>query len=770
MRAVQSATSGIELSDRELLHRFNDGDESAFTVLMNRHGGMVLGVCRRVLPTVQDAEDAFQATFLVLARKAPNGSWQPSIANWLYTTARRIAAKANRSASRRQRRESQRPATVSVSTLDQMTGREAFAVLDEELDRLPPIYREPLVLCYLEGLTRDEAAARLGIPPTTLKSQLDRGRKRLGEALTKRGVVLGAGLLALAIYSPAGASSPRLIDALRAASAGTISPSVAALSKGVAANGIIKKALLGVALAAATAAIGIGVAQTTVTTAGQHKEKSATQKKSVRPADNSERAKPIAVTGKVVDPDGKPVAGAKFVVIDDESGTPVPKIVTGEDGRFNFQIPHPYPEGPVRNPRPVVATAAGFGMDWLSEPREDAVFRLVPDLPIQGRVIDLEGKPVAGATVAVHNIHAGPKADFEKLLKNFKSTGEDRDEPAGKLNRAIWNRGGLGQEFQTKTAADGTFTLSGLGADRIVTLLVTGNGFADAFADVATRKGFDPKDTAEPKQRRDRERTRMLLYAPDFTLVVGPDKPVTGVVRDEKTGTPLAGVRVTGASYTGDIGFGTHWFHAWPTPWTTTDKDGRFTLRGLTKAKAYILVADPEEGTEHLHRFAYVEDSSGFEALKTGISLPRGVVVTGRVTDAVTGEGVASRVFYRPLEINELLGEFGGYDPPDYPAPWHRGRDTKTDLEGRYKITVMPGAGVVNIQTYGGSYERAKATQKEIDEGIVDKQSGFFRAVGQGGMYNPEFMHSYKIIRPSAKERTATLDVKLTPKAKEREN
>src|SRR5262249_3412532 len=141
--------------------------------------------------------------------------------------------------------------------------------------------------------------------------------------------------------------------------------------------------------------------------------------------------------------------------------------------------------------------------------------------------------------------------------------------------------------------------------------------------------------------------------------------------------------------------FGSHHFHAWPTPFTSTDKDGRFSLRGLAKANAYILVADPEEGTEHLHRFAHVRDTDGFAPIATGFTLPRGVVITGRVTGAGTGAPAQSRFFCRPLERNALLGNFGGYAPPDYPAPWHRGRDTKTDYDGRYKITVMPGAGVV---------------------------------------------------------------------------
>src|SRR5207302_8209891 len=134
---------------------------------------------------------------------------------------------------------------------------------------------------------------------------------------------------------------------------------------------------------------------------------------------------------------------------DDEDGAPVPDLVTGPDGRFTFELA--YPQG-VRNPRPVVASAPGFGVDWVLEPRADAVFRLVPDQPITGKVIDLQGKPVAGATVAVHNIHAGPPGAFDELLKNWNKAADEQDQAAGKLDRAIWNRGGLGQAFQTKTA------------------------------------------------------------------------------------------------------------------------------------------------------------------------------------------------------------------------------------------------------------------------------------------------------------------------------
>src|SRR5205823_7024067 len=133
------------------------------------------------------------------------GRWQPSIANWLYSTARKVARNARVAAQRRAQREGRAAVPEAVLPVDRITGRELLAALDEELDRLPPRYREPLVLCYLEGLTRDEVATRLGVPAGTVKIQLERGRKKLGDALVRRGCALGAGLLALAVTSSVGA-------------------------------------------------------------------------------------------------------------------------------------------------------------------------------------------------------------------------------------------------------------------------------------------------------------------------------------------------------------------------------------------------------------------------------------------------------------------------------------------------------------------------------------------------------------------------------------
>ena len=147
---IRAAARSTPANDRELLERFAAGEQSAFAALFRRHGGMVLGVCRRTLPRLQDAEDACQATFLLLARKAAAGRWQPSVANWLYLTARRVAGNARRAAERRSRHERKAAVPEAVLPVDRMTGRELLEALDSELDRLPSAYREPLVLCYLE--------------------------------------------------------------------------------------------------------------------------------------------------------------------------------------------------------------------------------------------------------------------------------------------------------------------------------------------------------------------------------------------------------------------------------------------------------------------------------------------------------------------------------------------------------------------------------------------------------------------------------------------
>src|SRR5437763_731887 len=221
-------------TDRELLRAFATGrDEQAFAVLVRRHGAMVLAACRRVLRDRQEAEDACQAVFVLLAKRAGDGRWRESVGGWLHEAAVRTALHARVAAARRRKKQPPAPGSAPADPLDTMSARELRAVLDEELNRLPADERAALVLCFLEGLTRDEAARRLGCSLATLRRRLGRGRDRLRSRLERRGVGLSAGLVAALAAGEAEAMSPRLAVAVeQAAAGGAVSPAGAVLGRG----------------------------------------------------------------------------------------------------------------------------------------------------------------------------------------------------------------------------------------------------------------------------------------------------------------------------------------------------------------------------------------------------------------------------------------------------------------------------------------------------------------------------------------------------------
>jgi RNA polymerase sigma factor (sigma-70 family) len=242
------------LSDRELLERVLAAhDETAFQAILCRHGPMVFRVCRRVLHHEQDVEDAFQATFVVLARAARTIRKRGSLASWLHGVAYRAACKARACAARRRECAAPPEGPAQARAADEVSWKELRSVLDEELARLPEKLRAPLVLCYLEGLTQDEAARQLGCSKITCRRNLERARELLGSRLVRRGVTLSAVLLASLLSECAANATvpPTLIasaaQAGAALAAGQEAAAVAVTSgRAVAlADGLVQSALAG---------------------------------------------------------------------------------------------------------------------------------------------------------------------------------------------------------------------------------------------------------------------------------------------------------------------------------------------------------------------------------------------------------------------------------------------------------------------------------------------------------------------------------------------
>jgi RNA polymerase sigma factor (sigma-70 family) len=268
LRQAVLAHDGAGLTDADLMARFvTRRDGAALEALIRRHGSMVWSVCRRVLSNEQDAEDAFQASFLVFVRKAASIRGRAQVGNWLYGVAYRTALKARSATALRRNKERRAAAMTPAQTPTEEKWTEWLPLLDQELARLPDKYRTALVLCELEGRPRKEAARQLGIPEGTLSSRLATGRRMLAKRFGRPGLALSAGALAASAVVPptllaSTIKSASLIATGQAAVAGVVSVRVASLAEGVIKAMLLTRISAGVVLltVAAVLAAGTGTA------------------------------------------------------------------------------------------------------------------------------------------------------------------------------------------------------------------------------------------------------------------------------------------------------------------------------------------------------------------------------------------------------------------------------------------------------------------------------------------------------------------------------
>jgi RNA polymerase sigma factor (sigma-70 family) len=404
------------LPDGEFLRRFAVGrDEDAFATLVRRHGPMVLRVCRRVLHDAHAAEDAFQAAFLVLSRKAASLRNAGSVGCWLYRVAYRLALKARTELSRQRTHD----VTTAVEQrapdpLAQLTVREAQAILDEELAILPEKYRAPLVLCYLEGKTRDEAARLLGWSAKLVKSRLEQGRERLRYRLSRRNLTLSAALLGTLLTEEAApAALPAalrraVVEAAREGPASGVSPSVARLAESaLGGTGSVKaKVVMGLLLLASVLAAAVGGFAAPPPAAKPGETPSAA--KAAEPAKPEEAQPARTMRVVVLDPHGKPLPDAKVhsgIWTNEKGFKANHDYQTDVAGAAQVELPKTY--SIVRlwvSKKPFVTLFAGWEQNELTSgvklPAE-YTFRMERGVAAGGRVVDEQGKPISGARVHV---------------------------------------------------------------------------------------------------------------------------------------------------------------------------------------------------------------------------------------------------------------------------------------------------------------------------------------------------------------------------------
>jgi RNA polymerase sigma factor (sigma-70 family) len=763
LRCLAAVQGRQDESDEQLLLAFTTrSDEAAFSVLVRRHGPMVFHVCRRVLGNQQDAEDAFQATFLVLARNAASLRNKTSLPSFLHGIAVRTAMKAKQTAARRGKRENRAPARPSVNPADELSWSEVRTLLDEEIARLPEKYRTAFVLCCLENLSQVEAARRLGRNERTLSSQLAAARKRLGQQLTRRGVALTAVLAAASLTAPASSLPVGLVTktmkVILAASAGQglasiISASVAELVQDTSAAMIASKAktativLLAVSMLAGVSAWAYrGVAINALAPAALSAEPPpAKAEDKPRPsAVKSETTKSVEIEGRVLDPDDKPKTGAQLLLLE---GGKVRRLgATADDGRFTIAIPKEAKGGHL------IAHAEGYGIDFVDLPRgqpgKPLELRLVKDRVIRGRVVNTEGKPIAGVRVTVSNLGVYADNKMDSFLIAWKKRHFMSGWPGGVKH--IWS--GTGTLFAATTDAEGRFVLAGLGDERLVTLHLKGAGIADSELMVVTRDGFDPKPYNQatndniPKGM-ERIAVRWLLHGPNPSAVVEAEKLIRGIVKDADTGKGRPGVVVRLTRREGGALLNL-------SPEARTDAQGRYEIHGALKAQSYMLEAGEDVTEGYMNREVWAADTAGYDPITVDIVVKKGVIVTGKLIDQATGKPIRGFAFVAVLQGNPFV--------KDYPA-FGNFHFRQTGADGTFRAVTLPGP----VLLMGGPNDWATVVtyKKPVPDPkypqYFTKDPNFTAYYGPGGGMSPLQGNYCKVLEIKADAKIVEQDIVL---------
>jgi RNA polymerase sigma factor (sigma-70 family) len=675
------AGSVAGLTDRQLLERFNakrdTAGAAAFEALVRRHGPMVLSLCRRLLGDSHHAEDVFQAVFMVLARKAPSIRNPDLLSGWLHGVARRAARNASRRLSSRPNPSETGNVTNTPSRIDSTaaidtslrsaeeaaSAREEARALHEEIDALPRSFRLPVLLCYFEGLTLDEAAVRLEWPAGTVRSRLARARDKLRRRLAGRGFASSAVLVAeLDSRMPKAWIAPPLMETTARAAldfaaipkAGAVGSALAGtLAQEVITSMLIHK--LG------AAAIGFMLVGGLVTGAGflghslaNHDEPTAaTDDPRQRPIAKTAKVDPrpgpgrMVVVGRVLDPAGKPVSGAvvdvagrsreAWAATDPDASRHIAHLgqaTSDPDGRFRLETRRTTADQFFE--LYALAAAPHFGLGWVllnadaEQPAAD--IRLRPEQPVHGVLVDMHGEPARGVELRVVSL------SIKNEFGGFDGVGLSENPPT---TIRSWPR-------PIKTDDRGRFSLPGIGPGIVARLDVQDPRYARQYFAPESRKGNQ---------------------GPAPTFALEPAKTITGRVLAADTGKPIPN-SVIGASVRFTLTLSA--FRA--------DADGRFTINP-SPGNSISLRAVPPVGFPYLSPVVDFEWPKGAVSKNIDLKAPRGVLIQGKIHEEGTGRPLA-RASVQYLALGGSREILSGWQAI-----------VASDSDGTYRIAVPPGKG-----------------------------------------------------------------------------
>ena len=518
------------------------------------------------------------------------------------------------------------------------------------------------------------------------------------------------------------------------------------------------------------------------------KPQASVAEKATKPATSTDKAgtadASLHYSGTVLDEKGQPVEGARVMLnywrFQDDKTEP-DAVRTDASGRFEFaRRKSDFSDSSEEKPwtfAQIVATKPGLGFaaatsipfettgqivdDLPTEAVEylkreglgkDRVLKLDVDLPIRGRIVDTEGRPVAGALIEPFNADEGSGGSLDAWEAATKKPGANFYSVLPELRRLYGSDFVNGPIDRTlapvKTDADGVFTLSGVGRERLVSAVLSGPGIESSLLRLRTRKG-QPIKLVDSEYGGDRFFT---YYPAEFTHVAGPSQPVEGVVTDLRTGKPIEGVFVRGertATYVvgGNAGFIRD----------TTDKEGRFRLEGFPLGTNQFVVL-PKTGSGYLPAGIEVKTTIGNEPLVSNVSLTPAIRARGTVTERASGKPIRGYAEYFVFSNNPALQETRNYRIVDLRWAF------RTDAEGRFEIPVLPGKGIITFSaTNHETYPRGEGADK-IDAPPADSGTTGLRILStQPYFVVPTNYHGLIGIDPAADAQTIDVSLTLTP-------